>query len=72
MLDDISDKSRLYNFEHIGKERSWLRDVLLSDTSSESEVNGDETFQELLFLHKLRKKYQAKFYENPMVTYFSF
>jgi len=47
-----------------------LKDVLLSDSSScdsAAETQAEESIDELLYLHKLRKKYQAKFYENPKV-----
>lgn len=75
--DRLTSKMRLYNFEQVGKERAWLKDVLLSDSSSnESEAEGDaeEGIHELLYLHNLRKKYQAKFYsstKNRQFMYYS-
>lgn len=69
-LDRISSKIHLYNFDQVGKDRAWLKDVLLSDSSScdsAAETQTEESIDELLYLHKLRKKYQAKFYENPKV-----
>jgi len=70
--DRVANKCRLYNFEQVGQERAWLKDVLLSDSSSNDstlENNGEETVNELLYLHQLKKKYQEKFYKNPKVIY---
>ncbi|KAI9565028.1 hypothetical protein GHT06_008772 [Daphnia sinensis] len=75
--DRLTSKLRLYNFEQVGKERAWLKEVLLSDSSSnesESEGHADEEIHELLYLHRLRKKYQAKFYsstKNRQFMYYS-
>merc|ERR1712071_709451 len=66
--DRIANKCRLYNFDQVGKDRAWLKDVLLSDSSSNDsnvDVNGEESINELLYLHQLKKKYQEKFYKNP-------
>lgn len=68
-----SDKMRLYNFDSVKKNRRWLRDVLISDTSDSSSDDGndglitEQDFQEMLRLHLLRKKYQARYYTNPEV-----
>ncbi|KZS13079.1 DNA helicase INO80 [Daphnia magna] len=75
--DRLTSKLRLYNFEQVGKERAWLKDVLLSDSSSnesESDGHAEEGIHELLYLHHLRKKYQAKFYsstKNRQFMYYS-
>ena len=68
-----SDKMRLYNFDSVKKNRRWLRDVLISDTSDSSSDDGndglitEQDFQEMLRIHLLRKKYQARYYTNPEV-----
>jgi len=68
-----SDKMRLYNFDNVKKNRRWLRDVLVSDTSDSSSDDGndelitEQDLQEMLRLHLLRKKYQARYYTNPEV-----
>jgi DNA helicase INO80 len=68
-----SDKMRLYNFDNVKKNRRWLRDVLISDTSDSSTDDGndeqitEQDLQEMLRLHLLRKKYQARYYTNPEV-----
>lgn len=64
---------RLYNFDNVKKNRRWLRDVLISDTSDSSSDDGndeqitEQDLQEMLRLHLLRKKYQARYYTNPEV-----
>lgn len=69
-----SDKMRLYNFDSVKKNRRWLRDVLVSDTSDSSSDDGidelitEQDLQEMLRLHLLRKKYQARYYTNPEVS----
>ncbi|XP_049787289.1 chromatin-remodeling ATPase INO80 [Schistocerca cancellata] len=62
-----SDRVRLYNFEDVRTDRLWLRDILVSDTSSSSDedVPPRERLQRMLKMHVLRKKYQKKFYEDP-------
>lgn len=68
-----SDKMRLYNFDNVKKNRRWLRDVLISDTSDSSSDDGnddlitEQDLQDMLRLHLLRKKYQARYYTNPEV-----
>jgi DNA helicase INO80 len=68
-----SDKTRLYNFDNVKKNRRWLRDVLVSDTSDSSSDDGnddlitEQDLQEMLRLHLLRKKYQVRYYTNPEV-----
>jgi DNA helicase INO80 len=69
-----SDNMRLYNFDNVKKNRRWLRDVLISDTSDSSSDDGtddlitEQDLQEMLRLHLLRKKYQARYYTNPEVN----
>lgn len=59
---------------NVGEERRWLQDILLSDgsdsTSSESDSDRsitEEDFQDMLKVHLLKKKYQARFYQKPEV-----
>ncbi|XP_014219973.1 putative DNA helicase Ino80 isoform X2 [Copidosoma floridanum] len=67
-----NNKLRLYNFENVGEERRWLQDLLMSDgsDSSSEESSSDksiteEDFQDMLKIHVLRKKCQARFYQKP-------
>ncbi|XP_075227688.1 chromatin-remodeling ATPase INO80 isoform X2 [Lycorma delicatula] len=68
--DRRSDRMRLYNFAHIGEDRAWLQNLLISDSSDSSDDKDDEPISEeelqsMLRLHLYRKKYQNRFYSNP-------
>lgn len=68
--DRRSDRMRLYNFAHIGEDRAWLQNLLVSDSSDSSDDRDDEPIteeelQSMLRLHLYRKKYQNHFYSNP-------
>lgn len=64
-----ADKTRLYNFTKIKKNRRWLRTILLSDSSSEDEEDErpitHEDLQSMVKVHKYQKKHQMHYYQNP-------
>lgn len=67
---------RLYNFSHIQRDRLWLQNILVSDSSDSSEDEDDKPItekdlQEMLKLHLYKKKYKKKFYTNPDVSIFN-
>ncbi|XP_076441698.1 chromatin-remodeling ATPase INO80-like isoform X2 [Babylonia areolata] len=66
-----ADKTRLYNFNKIRKNRRWLRTILLSDSSSEDENDerpvNQEDVQAMLKMHKHQKRHQARYYHNPQL-----
>ncbi|XP_048586303.1 chromatin-remodeling ATPase INO80 isoform X2 [Nematostella vectensis] len=58
------DKSRLYNFTKVKKDRRWLKEMLLSDSSSSSDEDQpmtDEDLHEMLWLHKQQKLARQRF-----------
>ncbi|EDO48474.1 predicted protein [Nematostella vectensis] len=58
------DKSRLYNFTKVKKDRRWLKEMLLSDSSSSSDEEQpmtDEDLHEMLWLHKQQKLARQRF-----------
>ncbi|GBP42676.1 Putative DNA helicase Ino80 [Eumeta japonica] len=65
-----SDRMRLYNLSSVGREREWLRDVLLS---SESESSSEEDTPEqkdrrislILKERMFHNKYIKEFYKDP-------
>ncbi|XP_071454917.1 chromatin-remodeling ATPase INO80 [Hetaerina americana] len=66
------DRSRLFNFANVRRNRKWLRNVLISSSdSSEGDEDDDDgviteqDLQEMLKMHLLRKKYAARFHTNP-------
>lgn len=63
-----ADKMRLYNFSKVKKSRKWLKNILLSDSSSDEDTdNGtisNEEFQMMLKMHKYQKKHRQLFYRD--------
>ncbi|VDI53953.1 DNA helicase INO80 [Mytilus galloprovincialis] len=62
-----ADKTRLYNFSKVKKSRRWLRNILLSDSSSdedEEKAITNEDLQTMLKIHKYQRKHQMLFYQD--------
>merc|ERR1712096_336872 len=63
-----ADKTRLFNFSKVKKSRRWIRNILLSDTSSDDDDEKPMKVEDMHFMlqmHKHRKKHQMKFYQDP-------
>ncbi|XP_042901468.1 chromatin-remodeling ATPase INO80 isoform X1 [Parasteatoda tepidariorum] len=61
------DRLRLYNFSKVKKNRMWLKDILLSDSSDSDDSSGsitEEDLRDMLKLHKLQKSAQDTFHKN--------
>ncbi|PKU34865.1 hypothetical protein llap_14831 [Limosa lapponica baueri] len=69
-----SEKGSLYNFSKLKKSRKWLKSILLSDDSSDTDSPSDEDGEEeeefslsreelhnMLRLHKYKKLHQSKY-----------
>ncbi len=68
-----ADKTRLYNFSKVKKGRKWLKNVLLSDSSSDEEEEPPETrIKYLLKMHKMQKKCQNEFYNDPELQQYQY
>ncbi|KAK3093780.1 hypothetical protein FSP39_020132, partial [Pinctada imbricata] len=61
-----ADKTRLYNFTKVKKGRKWLKNILLSDSSSDEDDKPitEEDFQTMLKIHKYQRKHQIHFYQD--------
>lgn len=62
-----ADKTRLYNFSRVKKSRRWLRNILLSDSSSDEDEEKpitNEDLQTMLKIHKYQRKHQMMFYQD--------
>ncbi|XP_071081185.1 chromatin-remodeling ATPase INO80-like [Haliotis cracherodii] len=62
-----ADKTRLYNFSRVKKSRKWLKNILLSDSSSDEDDDrtiSQEELQSMLKFHKFQKKHQMHFYQD--------
>ncbi|XP_028398663.1 chromatin-remodeling ATPase INO80-like [Dendronephthya gigantea] len=59
------DKSNLYNFSKIKKNRQWLKEILLSDSSESSDDDEhpitEDDFKQMLRLHKEQKLCRRKY-----------
>merc|ERR1712012_1010415 len=67
-FDRKADKTRLFNLSKVKKSRRWIRNILLSDTSSEEDDEMPIEKKDLHFMlhmHKHKKKHQMKFYQDP-------
>ncbi|KAF7463987.1 Hypothetical predicted protein [Marmota monax] len=80
-----SDKGNLYNFSKLKKSRKWLKNILLSDESSEadsqSEDNDDdeeelnlsrEELHNMLRLHKYKKLHQNKYSKDKELQQYQY
>ncbi|KAF5900078.1 DNA helicase INO80, partial [Clarias magur] len=63
-----ADKASLYNFTKLRKSRKWLKGVLLSDDTTDSDTDSDdsdfsltrEELHDMLRLHKFTRTHQSK------------
>jgi chromatin-remodeling ATPase INO80 len=63
------DKELMFNSEHIGADRKWLFNLLLSETESESEISDtDKYIGEMLKEHVREKKFRHLYHKNPNVS----
>lgn len=70
-----ADKARLYNFSKVKKGRKWLKNVLLSDSSSDEEDDGSlsrEQLRSMLRLHKLQKQYNKQFHADKELSQYQY
>uniref|UniRef100_A0A673XIV4 Chromatin-remodeling ATPase INO80 n=1 Tax=Salmo trutta TaxID=8032 RepID=A0A673XIV4_SALTR len=64
------DKASLYNFSKLKKSRKWLKSILLSDDTSESDTEDSdfslsrEELQDMLRLHQFTREHQNKFHND--------
>ncbi|XP_052873524.1 chromatin-remodeling ATPase INO80 [Anopheles cruzii] len=55
----------MFDFSAVGSERMWLKNLLLSETETESEVSDDEYVTWMLKNHLLQKKIREKYNDSP-------
>ncbi|XP_023930552.1 DNA helicase INO80 [Lingula anatina] len=69
-----ADKTRLYNFTKVKKSRKWLKNILLSDSSSDEDDDEmtPEKMQEMLRIHKLQRQCQIQFYNDPQLHQYQY
>ncbi|XP_061602387.1 chromatin-remodeling ATPase INO80 isoform X2 [Cololabis saira] len=70
--DQKEDKTNLYNFSKLKKNRKWLKNILLSDDTTDSDTDSDdsnfslsrEELHDMLRLHRHTRQHQSKFYSD--------
>uniref|UniRef100_A0A672J9Y6 Chromatin-remodeling ATPase INO80 n=1 Tax=Salarias fasciatus TaxID=181472 RepID=A0A672J9Y6_SALFA len=72
LIDQKTDKTSLYNFSKLKKNRKWLKSILLSDDTTDSDTDSDdadfslsrEELHDMLRLHRYTRQHQSKFYSD--------
>uniref|UniRef100_A0A3B5A9I4 Chromatin-remodeling ATPase INO80 n=1 Tax=Stegastes partitus TaxID=144197 RepID=A0A3B5A9I4_9TELE len=67
--DQKADKTSLYNFSKLKKNRKWLKSILLSDDTTDSDTDSDdanftlsrEELHDMLRLHRYTRQHQSNF-----------
>uniref|UniRef100_A0A3B4WDG4 Chromatin-remodeling ATPase INO80 n=1 Tax=Seriola lalandi dorsalis TaxID=1841481 RepID=A0A3B4WDG4_SERLL len=67
-----ADKTSLYNFSKLKKNRKWLKSILLSDDTTDSDTDSDdsdfsisrEELHDMLRLHRYTRQHQSKFHSD--------
>nr|XP_040016178.1 chromatin-remodeling ATPase INO80 isoform X1 [Gasterosteus aculeatus aculeatus]XP_040016179.1 chromatin-remodeling ATPase INO80 isoform X1 [Gasterosteus aculeatus aculeatus] len=70
--DQKADKTNLYNFSKLKKNRKWLKSILLSDDTTDSDTDSDdsdfslsrEELHDMLRLHRYTRQHQSKFHSD--------
>ncbi|TKS76013.1 DNA helicase INO80 [Collichthys lucidus] len=70
--DQKADKTSLYNFSKLKKNRKWLKSILLSDDTTDSDTDSDdsdfslsrEELHDMLRLHRFTRQHQSKFHSD--------
>ncbi|TRY56987.1 hypothetical protein DNTS_023907, partial [Danionella cerebrum] len=73
-----ADKASLYNFSKLKKSRKWLKGILLSDDTTDSDTDSDDSdftmtqdeLQDMLRLHKFTRLHQSKFHSDRELQHF--
>uniref|UniRef100_A0A8C9WYC2 Chromatin-remodeling ATPase INO80 n=1 Tax=Sander lucioperca TaxID=283035 RepID=A0A8C9WYC2_SANLU len=71
-FEDGSYKASLYNFSKLKKNRKWLKSILLSDDTTDSDTDSDdsdfslsrEELHDMLRLHRYTRQHQSKFHSD--------
>uniref|UniRef100_A0A7N8YE94 Chromatin-remodeling ATPase INO80 n=1 Tax=Mastacembelus armatus TaxID=205130 RepID=A0A7N8YE94_9TELE len=72
LQEQKADKTSLYNFSRLKKNRKWLKSILLSDDTTDSDTDSDdsdfslsrEELHDMLRLHCYTRQHQSKFHSD--------
>ncbi|KAM7368091.1 hypothetical protein PAMP_014341 [Pampus punctatissimus] len=80
LQDQKADKTSLYNFSKLKKNRKWLKSILLSDDTTDSDTDSDdsdfslsrEELHDMLRLHRHTRQHQSKFHSDRELHQYQF
>ncbi|XP_061560780.1 chromatin-remodeling ATPase INO80 isoform X2 [Phycodurus eques] len=75
-----TDKANLYNFSKMKKNRKWLKSLLLSDNTTDSDTDSDDSdfslsrdeLHDMLRLHRYTRQHQNKFHTDRELQQYQF
>ncbi|XP_077567355.1 chromatin-remodeling ATPase INO80 isoform X2 [Stigmatopora nigra] len=78
--DQKTDKANLYNFSKMKKNRKWLKSLLLSDNTTDSDTDSDDSdfslsrdeLHDMLRLHRYTRQHQSKFHTDRELQQYQF
>ncbi|XP_063295908.1 chromatin-remodeling ATPase INO80 [Pelobates fuscus] len=80
-LEPKSDRGSLYNFSKLKKSRKWLKNILLSEDSTDTDSPSDEEeeytlskeeLHDMLRLHKYKKLHQSKYHKDKELQQYQY
>ncbi|XP_061785024.1 chromatin-remodeling ATPase INO80 isoform X1 [Nerophis lumbriciformis] len=80
LLQTHEQKTNYYNFSKMKKNRKWLKSILLTDNTTESDTDSDdsdfslsrEELHDMLRLHRYTRQHQSKFHTDPELQQYQF
>uniref|UniRef100_A0A182SK95 Chromatin-remodeling ATPase INO80 n=1 Tax=Anopheles maculatus TaxID=74869 RepID=A0A182SK95_9DIPT len=68
-----SYRERMFDFSTVGSERMWLKNLLLSETETESEISDVEDYiQQMLKDHVREKKIRERYNASPQNSHYGY
>uniref|UniRef100_A0A182YJ33 Chromatin-remodeling ATPase INO80 n=1 Tax=Anopheles stephensi TaxID=30069 RepID=A0A182YJ33_ANOST len=68
-----SYRERMFDFSTVGSERMWLKNLLLSETETESEISDVEDYiQQMLKDHVREKKIRERYNDSPQNSHYGY
>ncbi|KAM8921699.1 chromatin-remodeling ATPase INO80 [Pelodytes ibericus] len=79
-LEPKSERGSLYNFSKLKKSRKWLKNILLSEDSTDTDSSDDEEeyslskeeLHDMLRLHKYKKMHQSKYHKDKELQQYQY
>ncbi|KAM9779061.1 chromatin-remodeling ATPase INO80 isoform 2-T2 [Syngnathus typhle] len=80
LQDQKSDQANLYNFSKMKKNRKWLKSLLLSDNTTDSDTDSDDSdfsmsrdeLHDMLRLHRYTRQHQNKFHTDRELQHYQY